>query len=390
MFWEWPVFREHQQLFRVDQPAVYDQRALELDQRNRSIFMRKLASIQSVSQIESIRNADAIERVRVLGWWVVCKKGEYAVGDQVVYCEIDALLPERPEFEFLRANCFKPAIVDGDKVVQPAGFRIRTVKIRGQVSQGICFPLSILPEGDQPGIDTDVTEQLGIRKYEPPMPVGLSGRVKGAFPSFLSKTDETRVQVLETVLDENRGRDFVMTEKLDGSSFTAFLRDGEFGICSRNLWMEEADEANASARLAKSINLKSRLKMIQAEFGFQPVVQGELIGPGVQKNKYKLKELQLHVFNLINLENLRCVDHADFGRILKQVGLTAVPEVGVLQLGHSVDELVELSIAKSVLNKDVQREGLVFRPPVEQYETTLGGRLSFKVINPKFLLKYDE
>src|SRR5215468_2907168 len=108
--------------------------------------MRKLASIQVVNAAEPIPNADAIERVRVLGRWVVVKKGEHKPGDKVVYCEIDSLLPERPAFEFLRASSFKAAQTDpaGDTLL-PAGFRIKTVKLRGQVSQGICFPLSILP-----------------------------------------------------------------------------------------------------------------------------------------------------------------------------------------------------------------------------------------------------
>src|SRR3954452_15193585 len=108
--------------------------------------MRQLASIQTVNAVEPIPNADAIERIRVLGWWVVSKKGEHKPGDKIVYCEIDSLLPERPEVEVLRSSSFKPAQVDGaGAVTLPAGFRIRTVKLRGQVSQGICFPLSILP-----------------------------------------------------------------------------------------------------------------------------------------------------------------------------------------------------------------------------------------------------
>src|SRR4051812_39405747 len=106
--------------------------------------MRTLASIQTINAVEPILNADAIEKIRVLGWWVVAKKGEHKLGDKVVYCEIDSLLPERPEFEFLRASSFKPAQVDETgSVVIPAGFRIKTIKLRGQVSQGICFPLSI-------------------------------------------------------------------------------------------------------------------------------------------------------------------------------------------------------------------------------------------------------
>src|SRR5436190_15098726 len=155
--------------------------------------MRKLASTQTVNAAEPIPNADAIERIRVLGWWVVVKKGEFRPGDKVVYCEIDCLLPERPEFEFLRPSSFKPARTDPDTgTALPAGFRIKTIKLRGQVSQGICFPLSILPPGTPTDEGADVTDALGVRKWEPPAPAGMGGRVKGGFPGFLPKTDETR------------------------------------------------------------------------------------------------------------------------------------------------------------------------------------------------------
>src|SRR6266699_2318808 len=156
--------------------------------------MRKLASIQSVNAVEPILNADAIEKIRVLGWWVVVKKGEHQPGDRIVYCEIDSLLPERPEFEFLRPSSFKPAQTDATGIVTlPSGFRIKTVRLRGQVSQGICFPLSVLPPGAPTDEDADVTDALGVLKWEPPQAVGMGGRTKGSFPGFLAKTDETRV-----------------------------------------------------------------------------------------------------------------------------------------------------------------------------------------------------
>ena len=213
--------------------------------------MRKLASIQQISHIEPIPKVDAIERARVLGWWLVIKKGEFAVGDKVVYCEVDSLLPERPEFEFLRPSCFKPAILDGEAVVQPAGFRIRTVKMRGQVSQGICFPLSILPADAPTEIDSDVTEALGIHKWEPPLPVGMSGRVKGHFPGFLSKTDETRIQILERVLERHRGRTFYVTEKAEGTSFSAFLREDEKKTKRRRKEDEAAKPADSTEKPAE-------------------------------------------------------------------------------------------------------------------------------------------
>jgi RNA ligase (TIGR02306 family) len=350
-----------------------------------------LASIQTVNAVEPIPNVDAIERVRVLGWWVVVKKGEHRPGDRVVYFEIDSLLPERPEFEFLRPGCFKPAQTDATGgTVLPAGFRIKTVKLRGQVSQGICFPLSILPPGTTADEGADVTDLLGIRKWEPPVPVGMGGRVKGPFPGFLPKTDETRVQVLEPVLRRHRGKTFYVTEKLDGTSFTAFLRQGQFGICSRNLWMDETDESNVLVRLARGLKLEEKLRQGRHRLGFDPAVQAEVLGPGIQKNKYGLKTVTLRVFNVLNVDAYRLLDHAAMLEVLGELQLEPVPQLGAVVLDHTVDELVAFSEGASLLNPKVQREGVVLRPLAEEHDEDVGGRLSFKVINPKFLLRYDE
>lgn len=352
--------------------------------------MRKLASIQTVTLTEPIPQADAIERMKILGWWVVGKKGEYRPGDKVVYCEIDSLLPERPEFEFLRPSSFKSAILEGDVVIQRAGFRIKTVKLRGQVSQGICFPLSVVPDAADVPVGTDVTDLLDIIKYEPPIPAGMGGRIKGAFPAFLPKTDETRIQVLEPLLQRYRGTSFHVTEKLDGSSMTAFLRIGEFGICSRNQWLDETEESNVMARLSRILDLPGKLRQIQERYGFQPAIQGEVIGPGIQKNKYRLSKVELRIFNILDIEQYRLVDHNLYLQILESTGLTGVPELGSVVLDHTIDQLVELAVAKSTLEPTAQREGIIFRPEVEQFDADVGGRLSFKVINPQFLLKYDE
>ena len=352
--------------------------------------MRKLASIQTVTSIEAIPNADAIERFRVLGWWIVGKKGQVRAGDRVVYCEIDSLLPERPEFEFLRSNSFKPALMDGDTLIQPAGFRIKTIKLRGQVSQGICFPLTILPPDGTYEVGDDVTDRLGIIKYEPPAPVGMSGRVRGPFPGFLPRTDETRIQVLEPVLQQYRGQTFFITEKLDGTSFTAFLRDDQFGLCSRNLWLDESDSSILFVRLAQTLNLPEKLRRIRDNIGIQPAIQGEVIGPGIQKNKYGLGHVDLRVFSVIDIDRSSLVDRDIMLSALERAGLTSVPQLGEIVLNHTIDELVEIAIGRSQLNTNAHREGLVFRPAQEIQDATPGGRLSFKVINPQFLLKYDE
>lgn len=351
--------------------------------------MRKLASIQVVASVESIEGADAIEKVRVLGWWVVAKKGEYRPGDKIVYCEIDSLLPERPEFEFLRKSCHRAAIVAGGEVLLPAGFRIKTIKLRGQVSQGICFPLSVLPPGAPTEEGADVTEALGVVKFELPVPAEMRGRVRGTFPSFVPKTDETRVQVLGHVIERHRGKTFYVTEKLDGSSFTAYLREQEYGLCSRNQRLDETDLTNAMCRVAKELDLASKLAAARERLGFDLAVQGEIIGPGIQGNKYALRDAAVFFFNVVDLSTLRLVDHARALEVLSEMGLTPVPQLGTLVLDHTVDQLVELSVGESKLNPKTAREGIVMRPLVDEIDPDLG-RLSFKAINPKFLLKYDE
>jgi RNA ligase (TIGR02306 family) len=352
--------------------------------------MRTLASIQAINAIEPITGADAIERARVLGWWVVVKRGEFRTGDAVVYCEIDSLLPERPAFEFLRKSCWRPAITTpAGEVLLPAGFRIKTVKLRGQVSQGICFPLSILPDDSPREVGADVTAALGIVKFDPPLPASMSGRVKGAFPGFVPKTDETRVQILEAVIARHRGKTFYVTEKLDGTSFTAFVRRGEFGVCSRNQWLDETDLDNTLCRVANELELATRLAAARARAGFDLAIQGEIIGPGLQGNKYARTRAELHVFNVVNLDTLSLVPHAELLAITAAAELTVVPQLGTVVLDHAVDALVELSIGTSALNPKTPREGIVLRPLLDERDPELG-RLSFKAINPKFLLQYDE
>lgn len=362
-----------------------------MDAEEQRLRARKLASIQVVNAVEPIPNADAIEKIRVLGWWVVVKKGMHQVGEKIVYCEIDSLLPERNEFDFLRESSYRPAQLDPTgAVVLPAGFRIKTVRLRGQVSQGICFPLTILPPESPIEEGHDVTELLGILKWEPPLPVGMGGKVKGNFPGFLPKTDETRVQVLEASLARHRGKTFYITEKLDGTSFTAFLREGELGICGRNLWLDESDDSSILVRMAKRLRLDAKLRAASEKAGFELAIQGEVIGPGIQRNKYALSEVTLRVFNVLSVNDYRLLDHAAMLEILEGMELEGVPQLGMLTLDHTVDELVALSEGTSQLNSKIQREGIVLRPLVEEYAEEIGGRLSFKVINPRFLLKFDE
>ncbi|MFN0033797.1 MAG: RNA ligase (ATP) [Saprospiraceae bacterium] len=330
--------------------------------------MRQLASIQRIKALEPIENADAISKATVLGWQLVVKKDEFQVGDLCIYCEIDSLLPERPEFEFLR----------------PRKMRIRTVRLRGQISQGICFPLSFLPEGTDIQEGADVTDALGVTKYEPPMPANLLGIALGPFPSFIPKTDETRVQVMQEVLDKYAGELCYVAEKLDGSSVTYFTKKGHFGVCSRNLELLE-DPDNSIWQVARALDLENKLAALDKDYA----LQGEIVGEAIQKNKYRLRGQQVFFFNVFDIDAYRYLDFAECQAMLLHLGLSSVP---VLETGYALSNdiavLVEKSVGKSVLNADAQREGIVIRPLTERQDMI--GRVSFKAVNPEFLLKYEE
>lgn len=360
---------------------------------------RKLASIQRIKALDPIGGADRIERATVLGWHLVVNKGEFAVGDKCVYVEVDSILPEKPEFEFLR----------------PRGFRIKTIRLRKQISQGIAFPLKILESnlaykvslepkpmlshlsGPSIALDegTEVTEFLEIKKYVPYVPAQLAGEVKGAFPGFIPKTDETRIQSVPDVLTRQDGNTFVVTEKLDGCSMTVYLRDGEFGVCSRNLDLKET-ENNSLWKVARELDLENKLKIL----GWNVAIQGELVGQGIQKNKYKKTNLELYVFNVFNIDTYTYLNHNEAHKLVEFFGLKTVPVIGEAKLtGMTVDDLVKIAEGeiklnagengRSKLNQETMREGVIFRPYFEEQDPDVG-RLSFKVINPRFLLKFDD
>lgn len=331
---------------------------------------RKLASIQKIHNIEPIEGADAIVKASILGWQVVIRKDEFQVGDLCVYCEIDSLLPEKPAFEFLRNKAF----------------RIRTLRLRGQISQGICFPLTILPAGLDIIEGLDVTDRLEIIKYEPPIPANLSSQVKSLFPRFIPKTDESRVQVLASVLEAYAGTLCYVTEKLDGSSVTYYLKDGEFNVCSRNLNLLE-DPRNSLWQVAHQLELPAKLTQNRLNIA----LQGEIIGEGIQGNKYKLKGQSVRFFNVFLIDNYRFLDFEELENYLLQLELSMVP---VLERNYvleaNVPDLIKKSQGKSSLNPSILREGIVIRPLKEQRTHLEGlGRVSFKAINPEFLLKYE-
>ena len=369
---------------------------------------RKLASVQRIVSLSPISGADKIVKATVLGWeLVVAVKDNFKVGDLVVYMEVDSILPPKPEFEFLRER----------------KFRIKTIKLKGQVSQGICFPLSILSgnsifpykEGD------DVTKVLGVTKYDPQAEferaeaLKLAGihknrmdkflkryawyrnlifrPTKTAFPSFIRKTDEDRIQLFPNACEQWKDIPFTVTEKIDGQSATYFCvpnpRKGLFrskwlfGVCSRNFQLLKEDNSSYWT-IAKQEGLKEKLIAYAKEWGCGIIVQGEIIGSKIQGNKYGRTGYELYVFNVVDYYK---GEKTPFNQIQQQLfcgkfNLFSVPELNHRYiLPSTIQDIVQYAKGNSVLKTDVLMEGVVMR----NYERNI----SFKAINPDFLLKYD-
>jgi RNA ligase (TIGR02306 family) len=339
---------------------------------------RKLASVRKISKISSIEGADKIELAIVDGWKVVVAKDvNHKVDDMVIYCEIDSFLPVKEEFEFLRKSSYKK-MSDGTE-----GFRLKTIKLRGQVSQGLILPMSVVEYTNvQFKVGMDVTNLLGVTKYEPPIPAELSGKVKGMFPSFLYKTDEERVQNLSSEYESYKEKNkeevkFYVTEKLDGSSATFYIKDGVFGVCSRNLELLET-EGNSFWKVARELKLEEWL----ISLGKNICLQGELVGESVQGNPYKIKGQTVRFFNGFNIDTQENIPFLEFVELTQKMNLTTVPILDYdFTLPETIEDMLEYADKKSELNSNFDREGIVVR----SYDRTI----SFKVISNKFLLKSE-
>lgn len=385
---------------------------------------RKLASIQRIKNLRPISGADKIEVAEILGWEVVVKKGEHQIGDLCVYCEIDSVLPDLPQFEFLRKN----------------KFRIKTIRMRGQISQGIAFSLDSIPEMKEffaTGIGyycdegQDVTKLMNVAKYESPeeqeeelrkeqsindkkwynklrykylykwFPFLKPKKVSSNFPSFLRKTDELRIQSYPKVLEELKGKQVYLTEKLDGSSMTVFYNKKDFGVCSRARRVSPKDKNSKFYNHVKAIGLEKRLTEYCKRTKRNLAVQGELIGAGIQKNKYGLKGYDFRIFQIYDIDLQRYLGYYEFLTTCSVLNLEACPILGAngkadYSIGYeylvfdlnTVEELLEFAKGNSYLRDDIPREGIVIRPVNETYSDELRGRLSIKAINNDFLEKF--
>ena len=360
---------------------------------------RKLASIRKVIEVKPIEGADTIELAVVDGWQTVTKKGEFQAGDLCVYFEIDSFLPIREEFEFLRKSSYK-------KMGEVEGFRLKTIRLRGELSQGLITPMKSLENfmsyEDWINLqeEDDVTDILGVQKYEAPIPTQLRGQVRGSFPSFISKTDEPRIQNLfHKVSEIMEDEEFEVSLKLDGTSCTFYVvnplkyntkleepANVYFGHCSRNLDTTESD--NTPWTLAKESGIRDKMLEFFETTGRSIAIQGELMGPSIQGNREKLTKPEFFLFNIWDIDQQRYLTPIERTEIVETLGVKTVPILStnfkVFTDFKDVNSLLLFAEGPSINNPI--REGLVFKSNV-LYK---GELFSFKAISNKFLLKGGE
>ncbi len=347
--------------------------------------MRKLASIQRIWKIEPIEGADRIELAHVLGWQCVVNKGQFKETDLAVYFEIDSFLPIKPEFEFLRASSYKKNDIMGE------GFKLRTMKFRGQVSQGLLLPVDILNNTGWHGLPlgTDVTEVLGVKKWEIEEKATTGGTTIGTLPMDVPHTDETRVQAEPELIKDFAGLEYYISTKMDGSSHSISIDENGFHATGHNY--EYKDDGHcAFYRLVNELDIKEKMQKYYKNNDLHLfTIQGEFCAPGIQKNRLKLTKPAWYVFTIrINGER---VGLRKMEEICKELELDMVPieETGMdlPSVYPTVEALLER--ADGEYPKGGKKEGIVIRPVEPVYCERINAALSMKVVNNKYLLKNE-
>ncbi len=351
-------------------------------------MQRKLASIQVIEDLIPIKDADRIELAKVLGWSIIVNKGQFKKKDLCVFFEIDSVLPERPEFEFLRSR----------------KFRIKTLRSTkfGVISQGLAMPIDILGEvggfvvsmnGEKKTIidmiGVDVTEFLGVQKYEPPMEGGRGTNAKGVFPTYIvQETDEFRIQSFPKLLEEMYGLPYVAYIKYEGTSFTCYHFNDLDGVCSRHQELRESD-GDVYWRIAHKYDLPKKLEEYCKLIGKNYAIQGEICGPRIMWggwNPVGIRQDDLFIFTVYDIDAHLYLGYEAAESVAKDLGLKFV---ALFEKGDSFNYTIEELEAKT---KGVcypgttnQVEGLVFSTQKPTYSPTIGRRLSFKVIDKEYL-----
>jgi RNA ligase (TIGR02306 family) len=339
----------------------------------------KLASIEIIKSIKQHSNADRLELAQVLGWQSVVQKGIHKEGDKVVFIVIDSIVPKCSWSEFL---------VDKNNPDKP--IRLKMIKLRGEHSAGIIIPLKEFEaKNDQDvswdlnscEVGYDLTELLGVKKYVKELPANLSGENAGAFPTHLaSKTDEDNGLSNLDIVDEVIKQPLItITQKLDGSSITIIVENGKISeVCSRNLSKKETDN---------SIFWKAAKKLHYLE-GFTGVIQGELVGPGIQKNPLRLEDHQIFVFQIKKSsgEYMQYQEMKGFCNIeLKCNVVPLVAECSFIgcDLQTALEKLGDLSDQQKYSSGEFA-EGIVVRPSTYLKSFASRRPLGFKILSRNY------
>lgn len=344
--------------------------------------MRKLASIQKIWNIEPIEGADRIELANVLGWQCVVNKNQFKPMDLAVYFEIDSFLPIRPEFEFMRASSYKKTDIMGE------GFRLRTMKFRGKVSQGLLLPISNFPEiPSDVELGTDVTDILGVRKWEIEERATTGGTVIGTLPMDVPHTDEVRVQADPDLIQEFAGLEYYISTKMDGSSHSVSIDAYGFHVTGHNYEYKD-DGTSSFYELVKNEDIKSKMQKYYSDHNLQTfTIQGEFCAPGIQKNRLKLTKSEWYVFTIL-IDGHR-VGLTKMQEVCTELGLIMVPieevDIDLLAKYPTVDSLLERADGNYSCGN--RKEGIVIRPTEPVFCERISAELSMKVVSNKYLLK---
>lgn len=329
----------------------------------------KLAEIQTINEITPIEGADRIELAKVQGWQSVVQRGQYSVGDRIVFIPIDTVL---------QPSVWNSHLHDKEDPTKP--IMVRSVKLRGVYSQGLIFPLSIIT----PEMNVDeLAQELGVIKYEKPIPAHLAGQVAGDFPSHLvSKTDEDNLKSNIEVLHELKEADFVETTiKLDGTSATYIKElDGTFRVCSRNLELKDT-ESNVHWQMARLYNIQENLKA-----GYS--IQGEISGPSIQGNPAKCSAVSLCVFNVFDLSTRKPLARDEWDSVCSNIKKVYLYRLWTKEEFSKMDiDTLQNHVNGITYNSKDPAEGLVFRGIKDgkiMYSQKLQKMLSVKIINQNY------
>ncbi|MCL2186865.1 MAG: RNA ligase (ATP) [Treponema sp.] len=331
--------------------------------------MRSLVTIQKVKAVSAIPDSDFLELAHIMGWQCVVKKGEFKEGDFGVYYEVDSFLPIDERYEFLRASSYRDNVDNGQ------GFRIRTMKMRGQLSQGLLLPLEKFSELEGCAEGTDVTEKLNVKKWYIPETANAGGTIIGERPHGIPASDEIRIQSALELLDQLKGKPYYITTKMDGTSGIVYYIDGKIGCCSRNKEIKDEEGALYWTPVNK-YGLKEKL----AKLGKNLVLTGEICGPGIQRNKLRLAEIEWYVFDVKDWDAGKYLPYEEAVALCANLGLSFVPlEERADNFDYTLETLLEKARGKYPSGLD--KEGIVVR------DAKFPKAVSFKVLNNDALLK---